>query len=284
MNKKRRCFVIMPFSKSNDKHTKEYWTRHFNEFLKPRIEQSGKLGARRSTALRGDILKEIISDLVQTPVVVADLTDHNPNVYWELGVRQSFMHGTITIAEEGTKLPFDLASKGTLFYPSSHLKDEEFEMNFQNALKDCLENPERPDSHVLDAISGRGTIYEIIQREETIRKLDALLFELRDLLSLHKHVKKLIEEGKFVTTHRFRSPAIELLVTTRYVDQDEDFYVSSREVLHLIYSYNSQLDMWEVKKGIFEKWFLERFDKNNKDIKDFIEIITTIREELSSKK
>jgi len=38
------------------------------------------------------------------------LTDYNPNVFWELGVRQSFKHNTITIAEEGVILPFDVSS------------------------------------------------------------------------------------------------------------------------------------------------------------------------------
>jgi len=87
------CFVITPFSKTTDEHTKRYWTEHFKSFLKPLIDENPDLEARRSKPLRGDILREIITDLVVSRVVVADLTDHNPNVYWELGVRQSFKHG-----------------------------------------------------------------------------------------------------------------------------------------------------------------------------------------------
>ncbi len=30
---KRRCFVILPFSKTTEKHTEEYWNKHYNEFL-----------------------------------------------------------------------------------------------------------------------------------------------------------------------------------------------------------------------------------------------------------
>jgi hypothetical protein len=44
-------------------------------------------------------------------------TDLNANVIWELGVRQSFDHCTITISEDvGKHLPFDLGVKGTLYY------------------------------------------------------------------------------------------------------------------------------------------------------------------------
>jgi len=76
------CFVIMPFSKTTKDHTKSYWTEHFKSFLKPLIEEYPGLEAHRSKALRGDILRQIITDLVVSHVVVADLTDHNPNVYW----------------------------------------------------------------------------------------------------------------------------------------------------------------------------------------------------------
>jgi len=109
---KKQCFVIMPFSETTEKHTENYWTEHFEDFLKPLIEECPQLEAYRSKPLHGDILKDIITKLIISPLVVADLTDLNPNVFWELGIRQSFKHGTITIAQEGTKLPFDTLFQG----------------------------------------------------------------------------------------------------------------------------------------------------------------------------
>ena len=90
------------------RHTTEYWREFYEECLKPLIEKNANIVAFRSEALRGDILSQIITDLVYSDIVVADLTDANPNVYWELGVRQSFAHRTITIMESGQQLPFDL--------------------------------------------------------------------------------------------------------------------------------------------------------------------------------
>lgn len=71
----------MPFGKTTDEHTEEYWTKHFENFLKPLIEENPNLEARRSKELRGDILNEIITDLVTSPIVVANLTDKNANVF-----------------------------------------------------------------------------------------------------------------------------------------------------------------------------------------------------------
>lgn len=78
---RQSCFVIMPFGKTTDEHTEEYWTKHFENFLKPLIEENPNLEARRSKELRGDILNEIITDLVTSPIVVANLTDKNANVF-----------------------------------------------------------------------------------------------------------------------------------------------------------------------------------------------------------
>ncbi|MFX1558490.1 MAG: hypothetical protein ACFFC9_14650, partial [Promethearchaeota archaeon] len=83
MNETRiQCFVIMPFSKSSENHSEEYWTEHYNNFLKPLIEEVPGIEAHRVDALRGDILRQIITNLVVSHIVVAELTDHNPNVFW----------------------------------------------------------------------------------------------------------------------------------------------------------------------------------------------------------
>ncbi len=212
------CFIIMPFSKSIG-HTAEHWTEHYEKFLKPLVEESGVYQASRSVALRGDILSSIIRNLVVCPVVVADLTDANPNVYWELGVRQSFKHGTITIAEDGTKLPFDINRKGTLFYANDYIKNEEFRIKFKSALNDCSIKPDAPDSQVLETLSGRGTLYEILKREEAIRRVEALISEAKDNLDVVLIIKNIIEKKlpQFPAS-RLGVSCLELLVTTRYLD------------------------------------------------------------------
>jgi len=191
------CFVIMPFSKTTHTHSEDYWTNHFKDFLKPLIEENPQLEAMRSRAVRGSIPREIISSLINSPIVVADLTDQNPNVYWELGVRQSFKHGTVTIAEEGTSLPFDIYSKGTLFYScGDKTKISNFRERFREAVTDCLEYPDRPDSDVLETISGRGSLFEIFRREEALRRLDAVLSECDRNLDTLKNLSETVKKNK----------------------------------------------------------------------------------------
>lgn len=281
-----KCFVIMPFSKTTEKHTEEYWNQHYKDFLKPLIEINKSLKADRSAALRGNILGQIITDLVTAPIVVAELTDYNPNVFWELGVRQSFRHCTVTIAEEGFIPPFDIGGKGTIFYPSSgdHIKNEQFHQKFLNAINDCLSNPESPDSIVLEAITGRGTLYQVITKEESLRKLNAAIEENKSniaLLGLSKDAcgknatfRKAKQIDKIhMTTKRYSLRCLENIWVHRYVEGEESFYRLISNGITGMEAHIQMLDNWQSSSEYVEKWILT-------DEKQLLPILKKINTEL----
>ncbi len=293
---RQRCFVIMPFSGTSKEHTTRYWTKHFKSFLKPLIEEHLALEACRSQPLRGDLVNQIIKDLVVSPVVVADLTDGNPNVYWELGIRQSFKHCTITIAEEGTKLPSDIGAKGTLFYhPKDHLKGAEFRSDFKEAIQDCLDYPHRPDSRVLEAISGRGTLFQVFQRDEAMRRLDAVLSECESNLQFFdlfiENTKKNQEyrlegtqealEKIIFPTLRMRSLALELLIAHRYVDEEPAFYEAGEHAHNWIVAISRMSDHWIGNPESVEQWMLPQEKAYSKILKDLRKRVLGAREKIS---
>ena len=283
----------MPFSKTTDNHTETYWTKHFENFLKPLIEQNLELEARRSDELRGNITNKIIFDLITSPIVIADLTDHNPNVFWELGIRQSFKHGTITIAEKNgeKKIPFDVFGKATLFYNLLEEKHDEFEKKFKSAIDDCLKNPDRPDSQVLETISGRGTLYEIINQGEIIRRLEALEIELKWNESLFNNciaqaAKNRLEKlriNKYSTAPLLRFSAVELLLSNQYVKADPDFYSLANTYWIIIASLNSKLQTWHLSKKWTEEQILNNSVEIKKIINGFLEAVIKLRDEISKK-
>lgn len=256
----------MPFSKTTEKRDDAYWTSHYDKFLKPSIERENPVLVERSNPVRGDIIIDIISKLISSDIVVVDVTDANPNVYWELGVRQSFKHGTITIAEDGTKLPFDISGKGTLFYyPDNHIKNTDFILALNNAIKDCINNPDRPDSRVLETITGRGSFYEILNKEEVIRKLQALSNEFNSNKKTYKLIinrvhKNQQSDEKRYSTSLFRLSSIELLISTRYLNVDNKFYQLSESYYNHLNSVNSRLEMWPYRADSVEKWLLRVMD------------------------
>jgi hypothetical protein len=106
------CFVILPFGKTTDTHDADYWKDHFENFIKPAIERAsdGKklLGyqAKLANPPGGGIIDNVFKNLQEADVVLADLTDFNPNVVYELALRQCLQDKTIMILEKGPELPF----------------------------------------------------------------------------------------------------------------------------------------------------------------------------------
>jgi hypothetical protein len=257
----------MPFSKTKKKHTDEYWRIHFQNRLKPLIESETNLEAFRSEPLRQDMLRQIINDLVFSPLVVADLTDSNSNVYWELGVRQSFRHGTITIAEKGEKVPFDIASKAVLFYSIDDFdRDSEFVRLFRKAISDCVTNPTRPDSAVLETITGRGSVYSIIRRQEFIQRIDGLLAENILNRQILEEVMNQVRKNKGRRFSSFRTKYMGLVTTLgdsalgqllaeHYLEEDPKFYEFCHTLLMVINAINSNLQQWRSSENP-ENWFV----------------------------
>jgi hypothetical protein len=63
----------------------------------------------------GMIGDRAVTDILRADLVVADLTDLNPNAFYELGIRHATEKPTIHVAKAGTPLPFDNVSHRTIF-------------------------------------------------------------------------------------------------------------------------------------------------------------------------
>src|SRR5579862_8267242 len=114
----KRCFVISRIGKdrSPERRKADYVLRTIIQpALKPfhfRVQRIDQL------APTGDITVGIISQLEDAHLVVADLDGLNPNVMFEMGIRQAWARPLIPLAPIGTRLPFDVAMINTIFYPS----------------------------------------------------------------------------------------------------------------------------------------------------------------------
>lgn len=113
---KKRCFVIMPFSDTTG-CTKEQWTEVFETMIKTAVEESGyNYECFRACLDVGNIIKDILLNLNRADVVIADLTDRNPNVFYELGVRHVLRDATILITQNIEHVPFDLRHYALIEY------------------------------------------------------------------------------------------------------------------------------------------------------------------------
>jgi ribosomal protein L7/L12 len=111
------CFVIGPIGKEGTSERK-HADLLLNAVVKHVLETDEfgyKVKRADEDADPGMIGDRVISDIIKSPLVVADLTDLNPNAFYELGIRHSTELPTIHIARLGTVLPFDNVAHRTIF-------------------------------------------------------------------------------------------------------------------------------------------------------------------------
>lgn len=152
----RDCFVIMPFS-ATASCTKKEWTQIFEQVLKPAVESAGlDYVCRRSVATRGNIIGAIVQDLNDSYVVLADLTDKNTNVFYELGVRHATKDRSILIAQKREDIPFDLQAYAYHVYGWKTPEERQaLADRIRQLLVEIDSNPDRPDNPVSDFLKVR---------------------------------------------------------------------------------------------------------------------------------
>ncbi len=165
----RTCFVIMPFS-TTESCSEDEWTLLFEALFKPAIEGAGlDYECRRSVATRGNIVASILQELKESYVVLADLTDHNANVFYELGVRHSLKDRTILVAQKEEDIPFDLRAYAYHIYDwLTEDGKEAFTTRITELLSEIDSNPDRPDNPVSDFL-GRATEPNPVQTPVTVQ-------------------------------------------------------------------------------------------------------------------
>lgn len=111
------CFVIGPIGKDGSSERK-HSDLLLNALIK-QVLQHDEFGyaVKRADedADPGMIGDRVVSDIINAELVVADLTDLNPNAFYELGIRHSTEKPTIHVARAGTQLPFDNIAHRTIF-------------------------------------------------------------------------------------------------------------------------------------------------------------------------
>ena len=112
---KPTAFVIMPFGQDFDEI--------YEHFLVSVLTESG-FAVRRADNLQNaqNIIKDIVNGIAKSDLIVADLTDSNPNVYYELGLAHALNKPVILLTQELDSLPFDLKSYRVVSY-TTHFTD-----------------------------------------------------------------------------------------------------------------------------------------------------------------
>lgn len=142
----KKCFIITPLGEEKSE-TRRRADGVINAVITPVLDSLNiKVITPHGISIPGSIPQQVIQNILYCELVIANLTELNPNVMYELAVRHAKGTPVICIAENGTKLPFDISSERTIFYNNDmygvEVLKSDLKKMVENALKDkTQDNP-----------------------------------------------------------------------------------------------------------------------------------------------
>ena len=128
----KKCFVVSPIGDAGTDIRKNA-DQLYQHIIKPVCEKCGFIAQRVDEFNTSEsITQEILDALNDYELVIADLTGHNPNVFFEIGYRTKSQKPIIHLKRKDEIIPFDVSAIRTFEYDLTDL-------DMVTATKDRLE-------------------------------------------------------------------------------------------------------------------------------------------------
>jgi hypothetical protein len=222
----RDAFVIMPFSKTATR-TEAEWTETYEHVFLPAFKDC-HYACERSQPMTGSLAASIIDRLRCARIVLADITDRNPNVFYELGIRHCLKKGTILAAQGAHNLTSDLMGYWFVNYDRTPSAVTSFRSEISRLVALIEADPEKSDNPVSDYLDKEHINIQGYLRRDVIKKLGALYTELTGLKNV---VRQVPDEARAVVF--ISCDCLKLLCNTMYIDIGAD---ALQEAYELIYA------------------------------------------------
>lgn len=188
---KERCFIITPIGNKNDE-IRRHIDGIIDAVIKPVIENDYEVVVSHKISDLGRISKQIIKEIYNDKLVIANLTTINPNVMYELAFRHSIGKPVVIIAEEGTPLPFDISDERTIFYKN----DAQGTLDLQDDLRTFIdkidfEQPSGPIQDIMSEIGQETYLLNNTTNTSDVDESNSLKYILDRLNSIEGSIKSI---------------------------------------------------------------------------------------------
>lgn len=183
---KKTCFIITPIGEQGS-DTFRKASGVIESVIKPVLESYnyGDIKVAHEIAESGMISTQIINRIVDADLVIANLTDKNPNVMYELCLRHIVAKPIIHICEEGTVLPFDIKDNRTIFYKNDMMGTDELSKKLNIFIKSISYEDEYRDNPIYTALQYNSLLKYNGSSEESEK--NKLLLSILDGIEEIKH-------------------------------------------------------------------------------------------------
>lgn len=127
------CFVMMPFG--------HWYDRYYQEIYVPAIRDAGFEPVRADELFStGSVVEQIWEQIEKSKVLLAELTDKNPNVFYELGLAHAARKPVVFTAGRVEDVPFDLRHLRVIVY---EVREPSWAEKLKRLITDYLRNAAR---------------------------------------------------------------------------------------------------------------------------------------------
>jgi hypothetical protein len=115
------CFYITPIGEEGSEQ-RQHSDLFMGSLVEPAIQELGlRLVRADQIGEAGLITAQVIEHIVRSPLVIADLSYHNPNVFYELALRHAVRRPIVQIIRSADRVPFDLQPFRTIVIDNSSI-------------------------------------------------------------------------------------------------------------------------------------------------------------------
>lgn len=217
------------------------------------------------------IIDKILRNLVECEMAVCDLSSRNPNVMYELGIRQAYGKKVVLIQDEKSQPIFDVSAINTIFYNSKRTYEDVIAS--QNEISEAILSTAKEDSISLMSIAKIPSA----SAEAQSKSDDKQIYEVM-LSSILNSVRRL-ERSQMTQNRKFNDSIIQKdYVLARYFDLQNDIDKAiGREKVN-----KDELDYYRRKISFFIRELRHDSNMLSEEQKDILDSAINIQNKLQT--
>jgi hypothetical protein len=178
------CFVIAPIGESGSE-TRKRSDQILKHVIEPSTTECGYEAVRADRISEpGLITAQVITHILEAPLVLADLSEHNPNVFYELAIRHAIGRPLVQIIRASERIPFDVAGMRTIPVDHHDLDSvAEARQELVRQIKAVEKDPARVHSPISTAINLQNLRSSERPVEQLLGEMNAAILQLRSSIT-----------------------------------------------------------------------------------------------------
>lgn len=203
-NTKDKCFIMMPISDQGD-YPEGHFDKVYEQIISPAVREAGYEPYRvDENKICDSIIGKIFEAIHECPMAICDLSNRNPNVLYELGLRQAYDKPVVLIQDEKTERIFDVSGISTVSYKSTRIYEEVIEA--RKEIKEAILATQKGEKKTLVKVVKAGKAdydsVSVSQDDRTQIMFEQILNKLTDLFEKNNKVRE--EEMKQIERERLQ--------------------------------------------------------------------------------